>query len=934
MPAPPTPAAYLAGSANWVPTSASVSAWATQLQILIGGTDVTFFRGMPSVIESWQNQEPFGDSQAIVDFPQVTQFDTLGASVSSVPWAYTGASAQINVVYPDTSTKALFKGFVSAIGDRYAAQSGTGTETTQGSSSYLQMTLQGTLFQGAFGQVTPYFSLWTQDAALLIINALNQQVGARWGTAGPVTTVAAGSNGVNVNTFTGSGTLNVAGAATAGFPKSGYLTVNAISTSASVNPIISYTGISGTTFTGCQLLSGQAVLATGQEVTVASTFPIAANGSFTNVLEYVQDCLGQALKLDGSTQWTVQCDNSTDPPTPWVRQKNPNAFLAAGTDGVTNGTNTLTSASGLFTPDMVGQSIRIGSIASVGPNNLRTVASWSSSTSITFSGPTIASATSVGWQVGAGWTIDAGAPGVDLSGLDDDLSLNTNVLYGSGTTPAGVTTPFNLELFGIATGFDPGGQTFMNSQFPTFNFNPANPTTQPYPYPYSSAASVMTTGSTNSGTLSGHGVSLVQQQIGTTVNGTYGSSDATAVEAIQTAAGISVDGIVGPQTWMALFAPSFRSDNYGAAIVLPLYEWGTASVSVSGQTGYQSPVDPWIRNSQGYILASNAASAGGTYNPAIMRVEEYCGMGAGITLTQAKNRAQAQVNRDYTYGSWAGTIVLTSDPHEGSRFEMRAGDNLIVNYFHGASVVFHVNEVDVAWDQAPSIATGPAQPAPTLQVTLSVDTAARDSLTSKSAINHEPGTFGDPVRRPSTLKRNSRNTRDTVLQFDASAGTGIVQAHALYGGLWIVCQIPFGQNGTIRQTTYQTATDDAFTTAPPAGFYLAVFNQPITPATIISILGNSGDPSQTGIWQTQAVSLKQAGLLIEWGGNNGNGLLTCGYYNSNTNSNGGTLNGYFLDDLAWNYVSTEPPWLWVAEYSPSSCFIQGRFEQVPGATPS
>ena len=89
-----------------------------------------------------------------------------------------------------------------------------------------------------------------------------------------------------------------------------------------------------------------------------------------------------------------------------------------------------------------------------------------------------------------------------------------------------------------------------------------------------------------------------------------------------------------------------------------------------------------------------------------MRVEAYCGMGAGITFAQAKNRAMAQVNRDYA-ASWAGTIVLTSDPHEGSRFEVRAGDNITLNYFHGASVVFHINQVDVAWDQPPSITTGP-----------------------------------------------------------------------------------------------------------------------------------------------------------------------------------------------------------------------------------
>jgi hypothetical protein len=79
------------------------------------------------------------------------------------------------------------------------------------------------------------------------------------------TTVAAGSNTVNLNTFTtGSpGTLNVA--STAGSDSSGAIVVDTAA-SPSLN-VITYTGITATTFTGCvQTVAGSAVLATGQAV--------------------------------------------------------------------------------------------------------------------------------------------------------------------------------------------------------------------------------------------------------------------------------------------------------------------------------------------------------------------------------------------------------------------------------------------------------------------------------------------------------------------------------------------------------------------------------------------------------------------------------------------------------------------------------------------
>jgi hypothetical protein len=186
------------------------------------------------------------------------------------------------------------------------------------------------------------------------------------------------------------------------------------------------------------------------------------------------------------------------------------------------------------------------------------------------------------------------------------------------------------------------------------------------------------------------------------------------------------------------------------------------------------------------------------------------------------------------------------------------------------------------------------------------------------------------VRRSHFLKRKSRLRNDSAIQFDAAAGAGVVPAHPIFGGLWTVLQIPFSQLGQIARTTYGTSASVNVWTAgrnpgSETGFYLAVFSTPastpFTAADMISLLGNDGDPTVSGTWQTNAIALKQAGLVISWGGNDGAGLSPCGYYPS-TLPQGGAVTGNFLDDDLRSYASQNPPWLWVCEYAPSSCFIR------------
>lgn len=97
-----------------------------------------------------------------------------------------------------------------------------------------------------------------------------------WAESNNATTVAAGSNGVNVSTFAGAGTLNVAttlGWNTASISSTqGALSVVTSGTAA----VITYTGVTATSFTGCTTVSGSGTVSTGAAVTPVGAYSAAA----------------------------------------------------------------------------------------------------------------------------------------------------------------------------------------------------------------------------------------------------------------------------------------------------------------------------------------------------------------------------------------------------------------------------------------------------------------------------------------------------------------------------------------------------------------------------------------------------------------------------------------------------------------------------------
>lgn len=70
------------------------------------------------------------------------------------------------------------------------------------------------------------------------------------------------------------------------------------------------------------------------------------------------------------------------------------------------------------------------------------------------------------------------------------------------------------------------------------------------------------------------------------------------------------------------------------------------------------------------------------YSTDNIRVEVMQRYGSGVSLKDAKRSALQQLRKEYDPG-WFGSITLTSDPEEGSRYEIKAGQNILLKHYRG-----------------------------------------------------------------------------------------------------------------------------------------------------------------------------------------------------------------------------------------------------------
>lgn len=453
------------------------------------------------------------------------------------------------------------------------------------------------------------------------------------------------------------------------------------------------------------------------------------------------------------------------------------------------------------------------------------------------------------------WSVHNGQRGVTVD-LDRDYSQAPNAIYGEGIN-------------------DKGGR-WRNAKYPGWR-----PDDTP-PYPFDNPTRTIHLGVSDGATDTGDGVSRWQRKAGRPVTGTYSRADRLRCLEVQEDAGITRDGIVGPQTWAATFGTGSNTGTLDC-FFLPLAE--------------SKKVEPRRYGPDGDDLGPNSS-----YSSSVLRVERKIDFGQGVSKSEAKRAAREILARDSNPG-WSGTVTLEIDPPERSRYLIDEGSNGVIRGLRGADVQVHVAKVEYT----------------DTTVTLTVDTNARDYPTLASIRERERDAV-DPAQALISKRLTKASVTDARATFDAESPAGQVPRFALFANLWSVIRVPFGSYGSIVRT--ELTTD-----GPESAFSVAVFDRPITAARLLTLVGNPLTASDDNPWDSDAVN--DAGLLMSWGW----GGQPCGYYpgsysTPSTTTNASPLTGRMVDDASWEYASVSPPWVWVAFIASSACHVSGRF--LPG----
>lgn len=450
------------------------------------------------------------------------------------------------------------------------------------------------------------------------------------------------------------------------------------------------------------------------------------------------------------------------------------------------------------------------------------------------------------------FTVRTGQRGIDID-LSKDASSAVNVILGEGTNAS--------------------RGHWRNAKYPNWK-----PDDTP-PYPNTNPAQTMRVGARDSGTDSGSGVSEFQRKLGLPVDRAYSQADRTVVKREQKRAGITVDGIVGPQSWAAFFDTGANTGTLDGAFIAPL-----AAVH---------EVMPRLYGPDGDDLGANPS-----FDPDVIRVEEKRDYGQGISRAEGANAAREEVART-SVPAWQGTITFTLDPESMSRFELMEGMNGTVLDWQGDDVFLHVAAVDAN----PEGGT----------VTLTVDERARDYPTLE-AIRERDRNATDPAKVATKRLLTGTVASDRPV-YDAESPAGRMPRHAIFTNLWDVRRIPMGDAGAISRTVFTT-------TGSPQPFSLAVFGKSLTAADLQSAIGNPLT-SENNPWEDS--DLDDLGLLQSWGWKE----QRAGFYpKTDSNPTGKTsapVTGRLVDDASWGYASESSPWLWVAAIASAACYIEGRF---------
>ena len=497
------------------------------------------------------------------------------------------------------------------------------------------------------------------------------------------------------------------------------------------------------------------------------------------------------------------------------------------------------------------------------------------------------------------WTVGLNRPRTPVLKLKDLTTVNATVSYGAPGVQVRLSKDFTTATTGVyATGSN-GHCSWMGARFPNYRGRdvPAFPL---------AVGATFTAGDGQTG-FAPFSNFLRAGDYGSISSGdTYLSADVDEVENFQERAGITVDGIVGAQTWEAAFAPGANAGSIVGAYVAPIYEKHATQKRLYDQFGSDIGPNP-------------------AYDPSIPAIQDYVPFGDNVPKHLGRKSAKQLVNRNYPAGR-VGTIVLESDPQEISRWDLYAGQNIRVTNYNGGSVLLHITSRTRDWQAG--------------TVTLTVDEKARDLMTV-AAIHQRNRDFADLTRREKFGRRRSKVFNDYG-QWLCEDGAGEIPLMNLQGGFWNVQKIAAAPKGTIERISLACGTglteailNDNLGPTPPSTipgasrFAVAVFAEPITANQLASLMPAPLTANSDGtnpVDKAQA-ALDRHGLIYAAGGPG----QACGFFPNNDPGDGSStlLTGRFEDGGGVSFGPTGHYWLWVAVWSPVSTKIGGRI--FPGA---
>lgn len=365
---------------------------------------------------------------------------------------------------------------------------------------------------------------------------------------------------------------------------------------------------------------------------------------------------------------------------------------------------------------------------------------------------------------------------------------------------------------------------------------------------------------------------------------------------------------------------------------------------------YKEEVHP-IRDSGGNLLPETDLNA--------VRVEQQIDFGAKITLDEGITWAERELAKNGDFG-WVGTITMRSDPEEGSRFLIRAGDNIKLKNWHNTGAtgqLFHVSKV--------------VHDVEALTSTLTVDTNGRDTRALLEAMRRNRAASITPWKSIN-VKSLSSIVDDEKRNWDLAAGAGYIPStskssqDAIYQGAsrtsaphrpvddtfvepdrygtnylwvkgtgghenWAVGTTKVSEVGLVR--TIRVQAFDAGGNPKAVPFHVSVYTSLVGPSTFATF-----DPFENNVWRPDTFGnlfAQPPFLVIGWGAVTNGESQKAGFW-PGLQSQGDAATGIFQDDSEWSYnlhptdtvdpvtETTNNGWLYIAIYCESEAYFQGK----------